>query len=319
MRNCISMSCPEGAARLLPSLWRTVGCPSRFKDDRLDIFHGLSNELPLNTGRGVKTVVTIHDLIFLRYPQFYRPIDRQIYEMKFRRACQVSDYVISVSECTKNDIINYFGIDEAKIRVIYQSCDRQFGKRISKSDRAETLHRHGIPDNFILYVGSIEQRKNLALAVRALADVPEVNLVAIGRATDYQREVEATIDRLGLRSRVMLLNSVGFGDFPAIYQSARCFVYPSFFEGFGIPVLEALKSGTPVIAATGSCLEEAGGPDSIYVSPDSAEEMAAALKAVLDSPARAAEMSARGKAYAEKFEPEKIAREMSEVYKSLVG
>jgi glycosyltransferase involved in cell wall biosynthesis len=311
---------PSGISKLLSSLWRIFGSKKKINKNSVEIFHGLSNELPLNIhSTGVKMVVTIHDLIFIRYPRYYNWIDRKIYYLKFRYACRKADMVIAVSECTKRDIISFFRIPEEKIKVVYQDCRPDFKWQVSKEKRRQMIGKHQLPDNFILYVGSIEQRKNLLLAVKALNQIPEkIHLVAIGKSTPYQLEIEEYAYEMGLKSRLHIKNDFPFEDLPAVYQLASVFVYPSFFEGFGIPVIEALSCGVPVIAATGSCLEEAGGPASIYVNPNDEAELAAKIREVLNDADLRKKMVACGLEYMKRFDAPKIAGEMMEIYQTLL-
>jgi glycosyltransferase involved in cell wall biosynthesis len=309
---------PHGISKYLSSIWRIWGIKKDLKQKEVQLFHGLSNELPIGIERiGMKTVVSIHDLIFLRYPAYYKQIDRMIYRWKFKQSCQAADQIIAVSECTKRDIISFFHIPEEKIKVIYQGCHPQFKEMLSEEMRKEIREKYQIPSRFLLYVGSIESRKNLLLAVKALERLPEdIHLVALGKSTPYQAEVETYIRKAGLVSRVHIENNFPFAHFPAIYQSASVFIYPSFFEGFGIPIIEALESGVPVIAATGSCLEEAGGPDSFYVDPSNDSELADRILEILNNKTLANQMITKGKEYVERFNAKKIASEVMAVYQA---
>ena len=320
-RPSVAFIFPAGIAKLLPSLWRIFGSKKQINKNGVEIFHGLSNELPVNIhSTGVKTVVTVHDLIFIRYPQYYQWIDRQIYLWKFRRTCLKADVIIAVSECTKRDIISFFQIAEEKIKVVYQDCHPDFKRPVSEEKRKQIAEKHRLPKCFILYVGSIEQRKNLLLAVKALRQIPEeIHLVAIGKSTPYQLEIEKYAHETGLESRLHIKNDFPFEDLPAVYQSATVFVYPSFFEGFGIPVIEALSCGVPVIAATGSCLEEAGGQDSVYVNPLDDAELAAKIREILKNPDLAKKMTERGLEYVKRFDSRKIAEKIMDIYMGVAG
>jgi len=313
----VQMACPVSPFwKKLRSLWRVWGIGKQLKQDGLTIFHGLSNELPLSISRsGTKSVVTIHDLIFLRYPDFYTWIDRRLYTYKYKKACLNAGRIIAVSEMTKRDIVSFWGIDERKIDVVYQGCHPVFKLRASEEAKAEIREKYRLPEKYIFNVGSMESRKNLLLIVKALPSVPDdISLVAVGKRTPYTGEVEEYIRRHKLSHRVRLFHSVPFQELPAFYQSAKVFVYPSFFEGFGIPVIEAIHSGLPVIAATGSCLEEAGGPDSIYIDPSDEQALARSINKVLASPETAGAMIKKGLEYAERFSDEAIARGIMQVY-----
>ena len=315
----VSFVFPSGISRFIPSAWRTIGIRKDLLNNRIELFHGLSNELPIGIGHlKMKSVVTVHDLIFLRYPEYYNTIDRWIYRWKFRRACRVADKIIAVSECTKRDIISFFSVPEEKIAVIYQGCHPQFQRSVTEEKKCEIREKYKLPHRFLLYVGSIEPRKNLLTAVKALSRLPEdIQLVAIGRTTPYQAKVEAYAWQSDVKSRLHIRNNIPFGDLPAIYQSADIFLYPSFFEGFGIPVIEALSSEVPVIAATGSCLEEAGGPNSVYVNPEDDRELAARILEILNDEALANRMKIAGKSYVKKFDDEQIASEIIRIYQTL--
>jgi glycosyltransferase involved in cell wall biosynthesis len=311
---------PSGFFKLLSLLWRFFGCKKNINKNQVEIFHGLSNELPVNIyDTGIKTVVTIHDLIFIRYPKYYHWIDRKIYCWKFERACRKADVIIAISECTKRDIISFFHIPEEKIKTVYQDCHPIFKQRVPEEKRKQIVEEQQFPERFILYVGSIEQRKNLLLAVKALKQIPEeIHLVAIGKSTPYQSEIVKYAHEMGLESRLHIKNDFPFEDLPAVYQQASVFVYPSFFEGFGIPVIEALSCGVPVIAATGSCLEEAGGPDSIYVDPLNDAELAAKIREVLENKALTKKMVKQGLEYMKQFDSRRIAGKIMDIYRDLL-
>lgn len=297
------------------ALWRTFFIKRGLLQDGVQLYHGLSNELPVGIHRtGIRSVVTIHDLIFLRYPQYYHWLDRIIYNYKFRYACRKSDRIVAVSECTKRDIVKFYGISPDKIDVVYQGCDPVFAQPVSAEAKARVREAYHLPEHFILSVGTIEERKNLLLAVKAVEQLGDVHLVAVGKSTAYADEVKAYIEAHGLGDRIHIIHNLKFGDLPVMYHMAEAFVYPSRFEGFGIPIVEALSAGVPVIAATGSCLEEAGGPRSLYVDPDDVAGMAAAMKRVLSDADLRREMIEAGKAYVVRFDPKRLADEMNAVY-----
>ena len=326
---------PQGMWSRLRSLWRVWGITRDIRHDGINLFHGLSNELPLNIGtpgqrekrqgRGrCKHVVTIHDLIFIHTPQYYHWIDRQIYNFKFRRACRCADRIIAVSEYTKQEIMHYYQVPEEKIDVVYQGCDPVFAKDIAREKLEEVKGKYHLPDKFVLYVGSIEERKNLMLVARAMANVvsktaPDIHVVAVGRRTPYVDRLQSFLKANGIDHLFHFHHQVPYDDLPSFYKLAATFAYPSRIEGFGIPLLEAITSGLPAIGSTGSCLEEAGGPDSIYVDPDDGQAMADAIISTCEDESLRQRMIAKGKEYALQFTDERLCRSLMDTYQKVMS
>lgn len=315
----IYLKLPERAQ--LSFLWRSWGIKKQLRKDGLALYHGLSNEIPFHlAAEKIKTVVTIHDLIYLRFPKQYNYLDRNIYNFKSKYACQQADHIIAISEQTKKDIVAFYATDPQKIEVIYQSCDDSFKEQIPGALKDKIRLKYNLPEKYLLNVGTIEPRKNLLLIVRALKSLPKhVKLVVVGKARPYAQQVIQEINQSGLQDRVIFLKDIPFTDLPAIYQLASIFVYPSFYEGFGIPIIEALYGGIPVIAATGSCLEEAGGPDSIYIDPNHPAELVAAINLVLKDDNYAKLMSQKGLSYVQKFNTVTLAHQLMNCYQNIVS
>ena len=303
----------------LRSLWRIKGIVNDLKRDGVDIYHGLTGELPLGLSEaGIKSVVTIHDLIFMRCPEYYNPVDVAIYKWKFRNAIRQANRIIAISECTRRDIMELGEIDDSRIDVVYQSCDTRFRQQVSPEQKQDVRARYSLPKRYVLFVGTIEERKNALLAAQALPYLSDdIHLVLVGRQTAYAKTIFSFARQNGLTNRIHMLSGVPTSDLYAIYQQAECFVYPSRYEGFGIPVIEAIQSRLPVIACTGSCLEEAGGPDNVYVDPDEPQEMAMAIKSITDNPDAARQIVTRSLDYIRRFENGNVAQEMLNVYRSL--
>jgi len=298
------------------SLWRSKGVVADLQRDGIELYHGLSHELPIGISkRGIKSVVTIHDLIFMRFPQYFGWVSRKIYKAKIKYACKVADRVIAISEKTKADLIELLKIHPEVIEVVYQGCDERFRVRQSAEQLTEVGAKYKLPLNYILSVGTIEPRKNLMLLAKALLFLPKnTHVVIVGKQARYYKQVYAYLVQHKLDDRVLFIDKVTFADLPAIYQGAQLFVYPSRYEGFGIPVLEALVSGVPVIATTGSCLEEAGGPDSLYVDPDDETDLTEKIRMVLDDKALQKKMISKGFIYSRKFEQKKLASQLMDLY-----
>ena len=214
------------------SLWRSHGIVEDLRRDGVSLYHGLSGELPVGLRKaGIPGIVTIHDLIFMRHPEYYH----------------------AISERTRQDIIDLGGFPSDRIDLVYQSCDTRY-RLLRSEDELQKIHaEYDLPPRYILNVGTVEERKNVLLAVKALEKLPaDLSLIIVGRQTKYAEKVKRYIRRHQLDQRVRFLQGVPNSVLPAIYQMAEAFVYPSRYEGFGIPVIEAIQSGLPVVAATGS-------------------------------------------------------------------
>lgn len=305
--------------KVFSSYWRSFSLSKELSADNIDIFHGLSHELPYHfPKKQVKSVVTIHDLIFLRLPHMYKFIDRRIYEKKFRYACEMSDRIIAVSRQTAEDIVEFFNIPPEKIDVVYQGCNPVFNNEVTLIEKEILRMKYLLPKSFILYVGTIEERKNLLTLIKAMhygkIDMP---LVVIGKPTKYLNKIIEYIERHSLIN-IIFCDIVLNQDLPGIYQLADLFVYPSIFEGFGIPILEALYSKVPVITSRASSMTEVGGEHTMYVDPTNVEEMAAAIKKVLFDDSLQEKMIIEGFRHARNFDGEKVAGNVMQVYQKVI-
>lgn len=319
--------------RWFSSAWRSSWCKQWLTEQKIDLYHGLSHELPAGIeNTGIATVVTMHDLIPERYPEQYAWVDRQIYHRKFLSACKRADRIIAISEQTKADIIEFYKIDEKKIRVCYQSCDPRFYQPVSNEEKEKIRKKYRLPERYFLSVGSVIERKNLlqvCKAISLLRDKLDIPLVVIGSGGAYKRKVQRYINQQRLNDKICFLsdraelkNDIGFTrahDFPALYQLATALVYPSYFEGFGIPVLEGLCSNVAVVTADRSSLPEAGGPGVFYVDPDSADSIAQALYTTATDAAKVEHQIKLGWNYAQQFTTATTANEVMNVYNELIG
>lgn len=299
------------------AFWRSFDLPLQLRNDDVALYHGLSNELPLTIKGVCPTVVTIHDLIWRRIPGDYAAIDRRLYDIKYRRSARIATRVIAISECTKRDIMADWEIPEDKIDVIRQGIDPIFSLPVHTTDRARVRETYKLPERYIISVGTVQSRKNQMLAVRGLKGLPEsVGLVIVGRADGaYGDSLKREIERLGLVDRVRFLSGVPFSDIPALYNAADLSTYTSRYEGFGLPVAESIASGTPVIACTGSCLEEAGGQGAVYIDPDDTEGWSRAAERFLDDVVFHDRTVRLGKQHIRSFSAENFARQTMACYK----
>jgi glycosyltransferase involved in cell wall biosynthesis len=300
----------------LPDVWRSTDIVQDITKNNVDIFHGISNELPIGLPANVKSVVTIHDLIFLKFPEYFPLLDRQVYKFKVKKACDTANAVVAVSEHTRNDLVELLKIPEEKIFIVNPSWGREFEYEYTNWFTELLRQKYKIPMHFILFVGSTSQRKNLKVIIDAL-EVPEnseLSLVVVTEGGDVLEETEAYLENKEVRHRVHFLKAVPWYELPGIYHMAQCIVYPSFYEGFGLPIIEGLRMNIPVVASNTSSLPEAGGPGALYVDPKDVEGWADAInKAVLDDDTRH-QLITEGRKYIERFAPQSVTVAMTDLY-----
>jgi glycosyltransferase involved in cell wall biosynthesis len=316
---------------MLSAAWRSSWVKKDLVRLKIDVYHGLSHEIPIGIRKtGIKSVVTIHDLIPERYPEQYNPIDVKIYRKKFLYACREANRIIAISEQTKQDIIGFYKIPAEKIDICYQSCSPVFSKIATDEEKKRVVQRYDLPQRFFLSVGSIVERKNLLNVCKAfflLRNDIDIPLVVIGDGGKYKQQVKDFILQHNLENRIIFLSEkkkdheAGFlstPDLAVIYQLAIAMLYPSFFEGFGAPVLEALWSRLPVITSNVSCLPEVGGPGAYYVDPNSASEIAEGIRLLATDESAAETMKEKGIEHTRKFAPDIYAASVMQVYQSLL-
>lgn len=310
--------------RWLKPVWRSRWVVKDLQRHQIGVYHGLSAELPFGIHKsGVGSTVTMHDLIFERYPKQYNPIDVYTYRRKAMYACREASRVIAISEQTKADLMEFYRVPENRISVCYQGCDPSFQQQHTAGEITAMKARYKLPDEYFLYVGSVIERKNLlgiAKAMNALKGKLDLPLVVLGDGSGYKKEVKAYLRKEGLEHRVIWLNETqkfAFADLPSLYQGSVALLYPSMFEGFGIPILEALWCRTPVITSNGSCFAETGGNAVLYVDPFRPDAIAEAMQKVTEDEALRADMQQKGILHAQQFTLDKCAAAVMEVYKSI--
>lgn len=241
--------------------WRFKGITQEIEKHKINLYHGLSNELPMgiqDIGK-LKKVVTIHDLIFMKFPEFYSLSDRYIYHEKSKRACRSADSIIAISESTKQDIIAFYGIPDKKIEVLYQACDDVFySVEGNSSGLPELIKKAKRP--YFLFVGSHSKRKNLISVIKALAEIPESIrplLVISGSELPQKAKLNNLISNHQLQRDIVFLGFIDNLSLKAVYENAAFLIYPSLYEGFGLPIVEAMLSGTQVVTSNISSMPEA--------------------------------------------------------------
>lgn len=306
------------------ALWRSFGIAKQINKDKIQLYHGLSNELPILSNKNpVKKIVTIHDLIFRIYPETYHFSERFVYDCKAKYSCNHADKILAISENTKRDIIKYYGVSSDKIDVIYQACSPIFYEHKDFQFCNKIIEKYKLPKNYLLYVGSVTKRKNLMTVLKAFELLPhdhKIPLLIVGSGKAYKSEVQAFSEKAKLNKYLIWLDELADNnDLQAIYQAAKIFIYPSIYEGFGIPIIEALLSKVPVITSKVSSLPEASGPNSLCIDPFNFEEMAAGIEKILTDNKLATKMSEEGYRFAlEKFSPEKLTHQLFQLYKSVL-
>ncbi len=299
-------------------LWRSIGLAGDVQQDQCDLFHGLSHEIPVGlSGRKVKTVVTIHDVIFRRYPQLFPFIDRQIYDLKWAYSCKNADHIIAVSEHTRKDIIEFYEVVPDKIEVIHPPVNTM--NKPHHEDEKKAIQAYGLEQPYWLYVGALNPRKNLELIIRVLPKLKErYPLIVIGTGSSYEQEMKTLVSELDLNHQVRFVGHVANHDLATFYKHALALIYPSLYEGFGIPIVESLQNKTPVITSQTSSMPEAAGPGAILIDPGSEESLQHAMEKMSADKTLRQKMADEGNVYVKQFQPEIIAEETMALYKKAI-
>ena len=284
------------------------------------LFHAAEHLLlPL---RGVPTVLTVHDLIFRRYPQHHKPLNRWYLNATLPLYCRRADHIIAVSEQTKRDVMAAYGVPADKISVIYEAADARFRPQPAEAV-AEVRARYRLPDRYLLFVGTIEPRKNLGRVLAAFerlhAEGLTDALVIVGKRGWLYDDFFAQLEQSPVKRAVLFPGFVPDADLPAIYAGAQALAFPSEFEGFGLPVLEAMACGAPVVCSNSSSLPEVAGDAALRVDPADTDAITAALRRVVADADLAAELARRGVAQAARFSWQRAAAETLAVYWQLIG
>lgn len=291
------------ASTIFKNYWRSYGVSKILKLKNIQIYHGLSNELPFNIKKyKTKSIVTIHDLIFEKLPNTYPNLDRIIYRLKFKASCKNADRILAISQSTKQDIVELYNISPKKIDVVYQSCDSIFFETENDAFSLNEFKNLNLPKNYLLYVGSINPRKNLKTLLEALAilkPTAQLPLVIVGKGKQYQKQMKQLSHQLKINHLLFWLDAVHSNHLlKQLYLNAEALIYPSVYEGFGLPVTEALLCETPVITGNNSSLKEAGGLSSYYVNVLNKAEIKEAIETVLNDSVLNTKMRKVGLEYA---------------------
>lgn len=309
-------------SRIERPFWRNYRLQRMTRKHKIDLFHGLANELPTALqGTPCCKVVTIHDLAYKRQPEFLSFPQRMLTERRVNYAIRHADHLVVPSHSTKADIMDYFNVTEDNISVIYQSCNERFLQEKSEALLEDIRARYRLPEQYLLYVGALTARKNLLAILEMMRELPptyDLPLVVVGHGRRYYKRVQRFLQTHRLSNRVQFI-APDFDDLPGIFQRAAVFVYPSLYEGFGIPVLEALYSKTPVVTSNRSSLPEVAGPGALLVDPEDTTALSQAVQRFLDDDAYREEMVDKGYAFAQQFRGEPVSEQMVDLYRNLLG
>lgn len=272
--------------------------------------------------RGVATAVLAYDLIPLRFPQFYES-DRQRLASRLARSIERADAILAISECTKRDLVELMGAHPSRVHVVYPGADARFKPAVDAEDAAPILARYGVRPPYVLYVGSLGPHKNVATLVRVFRRLRrsgriEHQLVLCGRARWGRAVVEAAADLTGA-GECVITDSVRAEDVPAFYQHAEAFVFPSLYEGFGLPVLEAMACGTPVVSSNAGSLPEVVGEAGLLVPPMDEEAMGDALLRLVTDTTLRRSLRAKGFTRAARFSWPESARLALKIFSDVGG
>ena len=297
----------------LPIEMARVGCDLLHSPDFIPPLH----TLPCPVRGRYRRVITVHDLTFLRYPHFLTAESRRYYNGQITHAVTIANHILADSHATKADLIDLLGAPAAKITVVWLAPDARFRPQPPRSSRP------GWPDRYLLFVGAFEPRKNVAGLLSAYRILLDRNasappLVIAGRRGWLFDETLARVERLGLRERVLFLDAPADDDLVALYNGAAMLVQPSHYEGFGLPVLEGMACGVPVVISDRGSLPEIAGGAALAVNPDDAGALADAIERLLDDPTLGEQLRQKGLARAAAFTWERCARETLDVYNSLI-
>ncbi|MDO4511590.1 MAG: glycosyltransferase family 1 protein [Bacteroidales bacterium] len=317
VHSSVHLKLPKGSST--GESWRTgKGVLKAAHRHGVQVYHGLTGMLPDGLEyTGIASVVTVGTLLHKRYPKHFSFFKRFFIERANKKVLRRADAVIALSEFSKREIVAEYGVDPSKITVVPVASEQLFATRISEEMLALQRSNYGLPKHYILVPGNFDSRHNISTAVEALAKVADesLHMVIVGRRNSYYSEMMHLAEKMGVKDRIVRIKTVAMTDMPAIYQMAQAVVVPSRYECTSLSVVRALQSGVPVVAATGSCMEEYGGDAAVYFSPDSPTDLASAIDGVLTTGRESLLQAAP--AQVEKFAPERMASSLNALYRSL--
>ena len=303
---------------LVRVLWEQSVLPVVLRRLHADLLHAPAFVGPLLAP--CPQVITVHDLSFLRFPEFFRRGNRLYLSVMTRLTCRRAAAVIAVSDFTAGEVTTLLGVPAERVHTIYHGVDPRF-RPLPPQDVARFRAEMGLPERFVLFLGTLEPRKNLLRLVRAFAQLrePDLHLVLAGGRGWFYEEIFAEVERLALTERVHFPGYVTAEALASWYNAAHAFAYVSTYEGFGIPVLEALACGVPTLTASTTSLPEAAGEGALTVPPDDEPAIVEGLRRLLSDEALRAALRGRGLAHAARFSWNETARQTIELYRQILA
>lgn len=302
-------------------LWTFLGLSKKLLENKnkIDVFFSPTHYLPFYTGK--PSVISIMDVSYLHFQNLFKKKD--LYQLKLwgGYSLRKSDKIITISESSKNDIIKAYGVSEKKVAVVYPGIKKGSSIEYSVLSMDKLMEKYGIKGNYILFVGTLQPRKNIEKLIEALAITKnkKLELVIVGKKGWMYEAILDAPNKYEVSDRVKFMDNIGDEDLPLFYKNAVCFVLPSLYEGFGLPILEAMQYGCPVLASNVSSLPEAGGDAAIYFDPQNSEDIAEKIDKVASDEKLRKEMIQKGHEQVKKFSWEKTARETLSVLENLAG
>lgn len=317
-RFCISTSNWPTEQRLVRILWEQTVLPYTAARDEIDLLHSMAFVTPFLSR--IPAIVTVYDLSFAHYPEMFPALQRAYLQSQTGRSVRNAQRVITISEASRQDVYRFFDIPLDRIDVVLPGVDPDY-RPLPESEIADFRNQNNLERPFLLHVGTLQPRKNLPVLLKAMAQIKndEFDLILAGAKGWLYDEIFALVENLGLDGRVRFTGYVKDQDLPFWYNAARALVFPSVYEGFGMPVVEAMACGTPVVAANASSIPEAGGKAALYFDPHDVGALAQQLTEIFHKDSLVETMRLRGLAQAERFSWQQAGLETSQVYSRALG
>lgn len=305
-------------------VWEQRNLPALLRERRIEVFHSPANVLPEMLPRECASVVTLHDLAFLLYPEVLTRAKRVYHRIFTTRSLRRATVIIAVSNSTKEDAVKLVGIAPGRVQTVYTCIDERFSNVITNEEKQTFYRGHGLDDGYLLYLGTLEPRKNIPTLLEAYRELREVHsrkekLALVGGKGWLYDEIFAKAQSLGLASEVLFPGYVSNEEQLLWYHGASAFAYPSLYEGFGLPVAESLACGVPVVTSNVSSLPEAGGDLALIVDPLDSHALAAALQRALTDTLLRQRCSELAPTILRRFSAQAMAQQTIAIYEQAAG